>query len=117
MYDEFSACLLLLLAIFYRFKLTATELGFPIDSIFWQLLFQGNVGAMPINTLNEEQNKRLAGWISSLFESNSLGDEVLSSCPPQEFYLLAPTIFQQTIMACRLGALEAAHLKSGLECE
>ena len=99
----------------YRFRLLPGELGFTANDEFWQLLLQGNIAAKPISKLSEDQNKRLSGWIGGLFESNGLGDDVLSTCPPQEFFALVPTIFQQSIMACRLGALEAAYLKNGLE--
>ncbi|KAL9081636.1 MAG: hypothetical protein Q9159_007175 [Coniocarpon cinnabarinum] len=114
-YDEFSACVLLLLAVGYRFKLSPTELGFPMDVPLWYPLLHGKVSAMPVSALDEDQNKRLSGWIGGLFESNILGEDILASCPPQEFYMLLPTILQQTIMACRLDALERSHLHNGLE--
>ncbi|KAL9050007.1 MAG: hypothetical protein Q9162_006889 [Coniocarpon cinnabarinum] len=114
-YDEFSACVLLLLALGYRFKLSPTELGLPMDVPLWYPLLHGKVSAMPISALDEDQNKRLSGWIGGLFESNILGEDILASCPPQEFYMLLPTILQQTIMACRLDALERSHLHNGLE--
>ena len=100
-----------------RFRLSSQQLGFSLDQPFWHALLTGTIEAKSLVDLTEDQNKRLSEWIGSLFVSNGLGDEVLASCPPQEFYMLAPTLFQQTIMACKLSTLSTEHLKNGLECE
>jgi hypothetical protein len=41
----------------------------------------------------------------------------MSSCPPQDFYLLIPTLFKQIVVAYSTGTLAEESLKSGLECE
>ena len=114
-YDEFSACILLLLAMSSRFNLSAEELGFPTEISFWCDLLNDDVPAMLLKDLGEERDQRLSGWIKGLFITHGLGDELLSSCSPQEFYTLAPTLFQQTLIACKASILDEEHLKNGLE--
>lgn len=99
----------------YRFNLSAAELGFPADSTFWQLLLSGGIVASSIKELNEDQNRHLSGWVKGLFDSNSLEDDLLSSCAPQDFYSLVPSLFQQATMACKFSAIDEEHLKNGLE--
>jgi mediator of RNA polymerase II transcription subunit 5 len=69
--------------------------------------------------LNEEQQKQLASWIKGLFDTDGIGitDEVTSSCRPQQFYMLVPTLFSQTVYACTEGILGMEAVKGGLECK
>ncbi|POS88120.1 hypothetical protein EPUL_001219, partial [Erysiphe pulchra] len=49
------------------------------------------------------------------YKNSGLTDDLMSSCPPQEFYLLVPTLFHSIVHACATQNLTAAMLSSGLE--
>ncbi|KAK3940761.1 mediator complex, subunit Med5 [Diplogelasinospora grovesii] len=116
-YEEFGSILLLLLAFVYRYNLTPTDLGIrSSDSFVGKLLSTGHL-SRPLDELNEQDKSHLGGWIQGLFgtEGGGLGDELMSSCPPQDFYLLMPTLFHQVVGALTNGGLTEDMLKGGFE--
>ena len=38
-------------------------------------------------------------------ETSGISDDTMRGCPPQAFYQLVPTLFQQMVIACKSGAL------------
>ena len=118
-YEEFGSILLLLLAFAYRYGLTPADLGVRSrDSFVARLLSHGHL-SRSLDQLTEQESGHLNGWIHDLFdtEAGGLGDELMSSCPPQDFYLLIPTLFLNISLAFGSGALSEDTLKGGLECE
>lgn len=118
-YEEFGSILLLPLAFAYRYGLAPTDLGISFrDSFVAKLLSQGHL-SRPLDELSEQETGHLNGWIHGLFdtEAGGLGDELMSSCPPQDFYLLIPTLFHNIALAFGAGSLSEETLKGGLECE
>lgn len=117
-YDEFSAILILVLAFVYRYELTYHDLGIGHDSFVAQLLERGH-RSIALNDLTEEQGKHLGGWLRGLFDADKegLSNDVFASCRPQDFYLIVPTLFSQTVMACSGEVLSLDSVKGGLECE
>jgi mediator of RNA polymerase II transcription subunit 5 len=119
-YEEFGAILLLLSAFAYRYNISAAgDLGIRSpDSFVAKFLSKGAL-SRTLDELSEQENGHLDGWIRGLFdtEAGGLGDELMSSCPPQDFYLLVPTLFQQIVLAFSTGHLSEESLKGGIECE
>lgn len=116
-YEEFGAVLLLVLAFVYRYNLSVADLGIRSqDSFISKLLTSGHLGKL-IEELSESEMGHLGGWIQGLFdnESGGLGDELMSSCPPQEFYLLVSTLFSQAVLAISIDHISEEALKSGIE--
>src|SRR5690349_9446794 len=94
-YEELGSILILLLAFAYRYNLSPADLGVRSpDSFVGKLLAGGNL-CRPLEELSEQEKSHLNGWIHGLFdnEAGGLGDELMASCPPQDFYLLIPTLF------------------------
>ena len=116
-YEEFGAILLLLLAFVYRYNLSTADLGIrSSDSFVGKLLGRGNL-SRPLEELTDQEKSHMNGWIHGLFdtEAGGLGDDLMSSCPPQDFYLLMPTLFNQIVLALATGRLTEDMLKTGLE--
>lgn len=116
-YEEFGAVLLLLLSFVHRYNLTTADLGISSSTSFVaRLLDQGHI-SRAMETLTEQEQSHLDGWIRGLFdnESGGLGDELMSSCPPQDFHLLVPTLFHHIVLACSTSNLSEESLKGGLE--
>ena len=117
MYDEFGSILLLILAFKYKYDLTPNDLGiYNPDSFVSRLLAKGDT-SQKLEELTEKQSQNLGAWITALFISEGISDESLSSCSPQEFYLLVATLFSQSLGACEAGKLEFETLKGGFECK
>jgi mediator of RNA polymerase II transcription subunit 5 len=118
-YEEFGSILLLVLAFVHRHNLTTVDLGLQSnDSFVGKLLVRGAIGRS-MDELSVQEKSYLDGWIRGLFnaEGGGLGDEPMSQCPPQDFYLLVPTLFHQIVIAYSTGYLTDEGLKGGLECE
>ncbi|KAH8693155.1 putative RNA polymerase II mediator complex subunit Nut1 [Talaromyces proteolyticus] len=115
MYDEFSNILLLVLAFKYRYDLNQYDLGISDNQSFVLKLLDRGSTSLKLDDLSETQNKNLGAWISALFIAEGISEETMSSCSPQEFYLLVATLFSQTLGACELGKLELDTLKGGFE--
>ncbi|KAI1342622.1 mediator of RNA polymerase II transcription subunit 5 [Xylariaceae sp. FL0016] len=116
-YEEFGSVLLLLLAFVFRYNLSAIDLGIRSqDSFVAKLLYQGQL-SRPLDELSEQEKGHLDGWIHGLFdtEAGGLGDELMSSCPPQDFYLLVPTLFYNIVLAFGNNYLNEESLKTGVE--
>jgi mediator of RNA polymerase II transcription subunit 5 len=117
-YDEFSAILVLVLAFVYRYELNYHDLGIEHNSFVAQLLEHGH-RSISANELTEEQGDHLGGWLRGLFDADKegLSNDVFASCRPQDFYLIVPTLFSQTVMACSSDVLSLDSVKGGLECK
>lgn len=118
-YEDFGSILLLVMAFAYRYGLSALDLGITTpDSFVSKLLGQGNQ-SRPFDELRDTEKSHLDGWIHGLFDSEAggLGDELMSSCPPQDFYLLVSTLFQNIVLAFSTGHLSEESLKGGVECK
>lgn len=118
-YEEFGSVLLLLLAFVYRYNLSASDLGIrSADSFVAKLLANGQL-SRPLDELNDQEKMQLDGWIHGLFDTDGggLADDLLSSCPPQDLYLLIPTLFHNIVLAFSTGHLTEETLKTGIECE
>ena len=117
-YDEFGAVLLLVLAFSYRYDLSGADIGLNADSYVSRILGQAHISREP-GELTDQVNGYINSWIHGLFDSEAggLGDDLMSSCLPQEFYLLVASLFQSVIVAYNSGYLSEESLKSGVECE
>ncbi|KAI1444652.1 Med5-domain-containing protein [Annulohypoxylon stygium] len=115
-YEEFGSVLLLVLAFIYRYNLSPMDMGTRSDSFVAKLLRVSQLNK-PLGELTEQENRHLGGWIHGLFdtESGGLADELLSSCPPQDFYLLVPTLFHQIVLAACTNYIDEESLKTGVE--
>lgn len=116
-YEEFGSVLLLVLSFVHRYNLSTADLGIRSPTSFVaKLLDQGHL-SRAMENLTEQEQSNLDGWIRGLFdnESGGLGDELMSSCPPQDFHLLVPTLFHHIVLACSTNNLSEEGLKGGLE--
>lgn len=117
-YEEFGAILLLVLAFAYRYNLTAVDIGIQShDSYVAKIIGRGHI-SRHLDELTEQESNHMNGWIHGLFdtEAGGLGDDLMSSCPPQDFYLLVAPLFQNIVVAYANGYLNDETLKGGVEC-
>lgn len=118
-YEEFGAILLLVLAFAYRYSLTPADIGIiSPDSNVAKIIGRAHI-SRELGELSEQENGHVGGWIQGLFDSDAggLGDDLMSSCPPADFYLLIATLFQNIVIAYTQGFLTDDALRSGVECK
>lgn len=116
-YDEFGSILLLVLTFKYRYDLRPYDLGISSNDSFVLKLLDCGSSSQNLDDLSEKQNRNLGAWITALFIAEGISEETMSSCSPQEFYLLVTTLFNQSLTACEAGKLEFDTLKGGFECK
>lgn len=109
--------LLLILCIAERFDLGPYEIETASPTSFVRQLFEIDNGGEVADGTDPQSEKRLDEWINALFVADSLSDELTSSCSPHEFFMLVPTILDQSMEACARGRLSVETLKSGLDCK
>lgn len=117
-YDDFGAILVLIMAFVYRYDISYTDIGISQGSFIAQLIEHGSHSIAP-DDLTEDQGKHLGSWLKGLYDSGNegLSNDVFASCRPHDFYLIVPTFFSQTVMACAAGVLSHETVKGGLECK
>ncbi|KAE9961818.1 hypothetical protein EG328_001548 [Venturia inaequalis] len=113
-YDEFASIFLLVLAFVYRYQFSNTEMGISKDSFVAKYIVQGHQSLLA-EELDDEQMKYLGSWIKGLYDPEGITEEVTGACRPQQFYMIVPTIFSQTMLVCAGGALDWDIVKNGLE--
>ncbi|KAK4496449.1 hypothetical protein PRZ48_012429 [Zasmidium cellare] len=119
-YEEFASILLFALTVIHRYDLNGADIGILPDSFMAKLLDDMSISKPP-NELSPEQASQLGKWIEGLYavdehgETSGIGDDVMRQCSPQAFYQLVPTLFEQSILACRSNSLAIKTFKGGLE--
>ena len=118
-YEEFGYILLLVLCIIYRFNLSVRDLGNTSDDRFVPQMLKRCGKEYSLEDLKNADDKhaQLGGWIKALYDGEGISDELMQSCRPQDFFLLVPTLFYQSVEACDRNILDMDTLKGGLECK
>ncbi|KAH7362967.1 mediator of RNA polymerase II transcription subunit 5 [Plectosphaerella cucumerina] len=116
-YEEFGSVLLLLLALAYRYNLGPSDVGVRSPESFVAKILTLSNQSRPSEPLSDQDKGHLDSWIRGLFdqEAGGLTDDLISSCPPQEFYLLIPALFQNIVLAVGTGHLSEEGLRGGVE--
>jgi mediator of RNA polymerase II transcription subunit 5 len=116
LYEEFGSILLLIMAFKYRLSLSDLDMGLSNDSPFVLSFLRGTHDEQYMETMTDDTKKHLGEWINALFIAEGLSDEVMSSCSPQDFYRLVPTLLSQSLIMCEnRNKLSAISMMSGFE--
>jgi mediator of RNA polymerase II transcription subunit 5 len=101
-----------------RYELTYQDIGIGHSTFIAQLLERGHHSMAP-DELTAEQDKYLSNWLKGLYDADKegLSNDVFASCRPQDFYLIVPTLFRQTVSTCSMGVFSFETVKGGLECK
>lgn len=76
-YTDFGLILLLVCAFYYHFKLDIFELGDLGETSFIRKYLTSSGTAYPAEMLGEENLDLLGGWITALFDTNGISDELM----------------------------------------
>ncbi|PWN22614.1 Med5-domain-containing protein [Microstroma glucosiphilum] len=69
--------------------------------------------AYALRDLTEDESPLVSRWISELFDSDGIGDEIIRDSPPRILIKLAPTLLHQSILAAEQGVIDVEMLKGG----
>ena len=115
-YEEFGSILLLILVFRHRYTLQDNELGLLPTNSFLRRYLRSMNNSRRLETLDDMERQYLRNWIRGLFDSEGISDEIVSTCPPKDFYMIVPTLFDQSLKASEIGVLGPDTIKSGFEC-
>lgn len=107
--------------IFCQFIWSRYELDNLVDQTHFDHLKLGNtkyqmVPLTPsLDIMSEEHKNLLGGWISALFDSEGIGDDLMRMSTANDILSLVPCIFQQVILAVYAGILDIDTVKGGVE--
>ena len=97
-YEEFASVLLFVLAIMHRYGLKLADVTLQPTDGFLSKLFRTSSIGHTLSDLTPAQSDQLSKWIEGLYatdehgESGGINEEVMRPCPPQDFYVLVPTL-------------------------
>ena len=114
-YEEFGSLLLFVVGVQHRLLLSWEDLGIESSDSFVQQYFRTSSTSRSLEELSPHQSEILGAWIKGLFETESISDDLMSMCKPQEFHLLVATLFDQSLKARQAGVLSLDTLKAGFE--
>lgn len=114
-YDEFGSILLFAVMCQYRYDLTPSDFATLAPDSFLSKYFQNSALPKQSKDISDAERKQMTRWLKGLFEGNGLSDEILSACPPTEFYTLMPTLMDQIMVATQAGVLGIETAMSGVE--
>lgn len=109
---------MLVMAFILRFELSHHDIGLADGTFIAQFIAKGHHSMTP-EEMTSDQEKYLGNCLKGLYDADKegLSNDVFASCRPQDFYLIVPTLFSQTVMACSHGVFSFDAVKGGLECE
>lgn len=106
------------MAFVYRYDLTYHDIGIGPSTFMARMITKGHHSILP-DDMTAAQDKHLGNWLKGLFDTGNegLSNDVFASCRPQDFYVIAPTLFHQIVMALSHGIFSFDTVRGGLECK
>lgn len=85
------------------------------ESGFFALWLNSPGHVFDLKEMDEAKTSKVNRWITALFDSDGISDDLIKSSRPQDMLTLTPTIFRQCITACQAGVIDFDALKGALE--
>ncbi|KAH3679648.1 hypothetical protein WICMUC_000788 [Wickerhamomyces mucosus] len=118
-YASFSCIFLLLLLIVKQYNIPLEQLITLRDSTDKEsfcIKYITSLGtSVQFDTLDSRASEVFAGWVSALFDSGGISDDLMRLSTVQECYELFPLIFQQAFIGCKQNLSDIETIKGGLE--
>lgn len=118
-YSAFGCVLLLFLLIVKDYKISLSTLLLLKDKLnddSFCIKYLTKLGSLSqFDSTNTHQSELLNGWITALFDSGGISDDLMRLSTVQECFQLFPVIFQQAFIACKQNVIDEDTVKGGLE--
>lgn len=118
-YSAFGCVLLLFLLIVKDYRISLDQLLLLKDDInesSFCIKYLTTLGSLSqFEAINQNKSELLNGWITALFDSGGISDDLMRLSTVQECFQLFPVIFQQAFIGCKLNVIDTDTVKGGLE--
>ncbi|KAF9090189.1 mediator complex subunit [Mortierella sp. AD031] len=117
--EGFGDVLILIMTIIRRY-----ELAECLDSVLkekqgfcymWLHHTSATIPTASISSMTADMQGLMGRWISALFDSMGISDDLIQTSKPQMLLEISPSIFEQSLAACQAGVIDATTLNSGLD--
>lgn len=93
---------------------TADKLLPPDKYRFMNTWIQSASSAYGLASLSASDQGIISSWITALFDSDGISDDLIKSSSPSTMLRLTPSLFLQSIHACCQGVIDMDTLRGGL---
>ncbi|KAF9986115.1 mediator complex subunit [Mortierella antarctica] len=117
--EGFGIVLILIMSIIRRYDLARC-----LDSVLkekhgfcylWLHRTSATIPAMSMSNMTPDMQSLMGRWITALFDSMGISDDLIQTSKPQILLEISPSIFEQSLAACQAGVIDATTLNSGLD--
>ncbi|KAG0311540.1 mediator complex subunit [Linnemannia gamsii] len=117
--EGFGDVLILIMTIVRRY-----ELAECLDSVLkekqgfcymWLHHTSATIPAASMSSMTADMQGLMGRWISALFDSMGISDDLIQTSKPQMLLEISPSIFEQSLAACQAGVIDTTTLNSGLD--
>ncbi|CEP23958.1 unnamed protein product [Cyberlindnera jadinii] len=121
-HSEFGGILLFFMLIVQKFSVSVVDLvslKTNVESESFCINYLTTLGSSsrrnPSLELNQHKSEVITAWISALFDSGGISDDLMRLSNVQECFELFPIIFQQALIAVKQNLTDVETVKGGLE--
>lgn len=118
-YTSFGCIFLLLLLTVKKFNIPLNDLLSYKESISSQsfcIRYLTNIGtSKQVDPSDMHKSEVLNSWMTALFDSGGISDDLMRLSTVQECFEIFPTIFQQVFIGCKQKLIDIETVKGGLE--
>ncbi|KAF9963087.1 mediator complex subunit [Modicella reniformis] len=117
--EGFGIVLILVMNIIRRYELAGC-----LDTVLkgkngfcylWLHRTSSTVPVSSIQSMSPELQALMGRWITALFDSMGISDDLIQTSKPQMLLEISPSIFEQSLAACQAGVIDSTTLTSGLD--
>ncbi|KAI8599783.1 mediator complex subunit Med5-domain-containing protein [Dissophora ornata] len=117
--EGFGIVLILIMTIIRRYELSGC-----LDSVLkekhgfcylWLHRTSATIPVTSIMSMNADMQALMGRWITALFDSMGISDDLIQTSKPQMLLEISPSIFEQSLAACQAGVIDPTTLNSGLD--
>ncbi|ORZ13369.1 mediator complex subunit Med5-domain-containing protein [Lobosporangium transversale] len=117
--EGLGTVLILIMTIIRRYELASC-----LNSIFkekqgfcylWLHRTSAVIPATSMSSMSADMHSLMGRWVSALFDSMGISDDLIQTSKPQMLLEISPSIFAQSLAACQAGVIDITTLNSGLD--
>ncbi|KAF9905881.1 mediator complex subunit [Linnemannia zychae] len=117
--EGFGDVLILIMTIIRRYELAGCldsvlkeEQGF---CYLWLHHTSATIPPASMSSMTADMQGLMGRWITALFDSMGISDDLIQTSKPQMLLEISPSIFEQSLAACQAGVIDATTLNGGLD--
>ncbi|KAF9181941.1 mediator complex subunit [Haplosporangium sp. Z 11] len=117
--EGFGIVLILIMTVIRRYELAGCLDTILCDKngfcYLWLHRTSATIPAIAMSSMTSDMQALMGRWITALFDSMGISDNLIQTSKPQMLLEIAPSIFEQSLAACQGGVIDSTTLNSGLD--